>query len=75
LQEHIKFGFNHNGEYRYLGFVYYDNEAMYIKIDTGRKANLYFDIKDTHFELKALRNIRAYKPLVINPTANHSYTF
>ena len=36
-----------------------------MKIDTGRKANLYFDIKDIDFKanittvnLKALRNIR-----------------
>ena len=52
-----------------------------MKLDTGRKANLYFDIKDIDFKsnittvnLKALRNIRPYEGLVINPTANHNFT-
>jgi hypothetical protein len=45
LQEHIEFGFNHNGENRYLDFVYYDNEAMYIKLILGEKQILMLILK------------------------------
>jgi hypothetical protein len=78
LEEHLRryqrddrtgpheFGFEYNGKYRFLDFVRYDNEAMYLKISTDEdKANLYFDLNDHHFEpgspnaieLKATKNI------------------
>jgi len=96
LEEHLRryqldnrtgpheFGFEYNGKYRFLDFVQYDNEAMYLKISTDEdRANLYFDLNNTHFEpgssdaieLKATRKIERYEQLVINPIANHDYSF
>ena len=67
---------------RFLDFVRYDNEAMYLKMSTDEdRANVYFDLNDAHFEpgspnvieLKATRNIERYEQIIINPIANHDY--